>query len=272
MTLLATPGYPAEAARRTTIGLRNVAASEWTKLRSLRSTFWTTFFATVVGIGIVVLGTISYVRHFTPGDAEGFDAANFTAQGLYASQLMVGALAVLMISGEYGTGMIRTTLTAVPQRRAVLAVKGFVVVAAALVVGEAISFAAFGIGQAILHGKGVGLSLADHDALRVVVGGGLYIAVVAALAFGLGALLRRTAGALSTFFAVLFLPSALIDLLPSSWRAEAIKYAPANAGTQIMNLHRPHGMLSAWNGLGVLALYAAIVVAGALFLVGRRDA
>jgi ABC-2 type transport system permease protein len=160
----------------------------------------------------------------------------------------------------------------VPQRRSMLLLKGAVFVAAALALGELASFGAFGVGQAILHGKDAGVSLGDHNVLRVVIGGGLYIAVVGLLAFGLGALVRRTAGALATFFAVLFLPSALIDLLPSSWHDTVMKFAPANAGTQIMNIHRQHAMLTAWNGLGVLALYAVAITGLGVYLIGRRDA
>jgi hypothetical protein len=256
----------------TRIGVPNVLLSEWTKLRSLRSTYWTAFAAVLAAIGIAILGCASFVQHFAPSDVIGFDAAAFSVQGLYAAQILVGALGVLTISGEYATGMIRTTLTSVPQRRSMLALKGAVYTAAALVLGEIASFAAFGIGQAILHEKGAGVSLADHNVLRAVIGGGLYIAVVGLLAFGLGALVRRTAGALATFFAVLFLPSALIDLLPSSWHDTVMKFAPANAGTQIMSLHRQHDMLSAWNGLGVLALYAVVITGLALYFVRRRDA
>ncbi|MGH8891270.1 MAG: ABC transporter permease subunit [Acidothermaceae bacterium] len=272
-TLTSSASLPGAALpRRDTIGVGNVIASEWTKLRSLRSSFWTGIVAVVIAIAIAILGAASFVRNFRPGDLEGFDAANFTVQGLYASQILLGALGVLTITGEYATGMIRTSLTSVPQRRSLLVLKGLVYTAVVFVLGEVASFGAFLIGQSILHQKHAGLALTDHNVLRVVVGGGLYVTVVGVLAFGLGALIRRTAGALATFFAVLFLPSALIDLLPSSWRDTAMKYAPANAGTQVLSLHRQHGMLTAWNGLGVLAIYAAIVCAAALFFVGRRDA
>lgn len=109
-----------------TIGLTNVVRSEWTKLRTVRSTYWTAVAAVLATIGIAVLGSTQYVRNFRPGDLEGFDAANFVLQGLYVAQIALGALGVLTITGEYATGMIRTTLTAVPQRRVVIALKGLV--------------------------------------------------------------------------------------------------------------------------------------------------
>jgi ABC-2 type transport system permease protein len=261
--------HPGEA---DTIGLANVVRSEWTKLRTVRSTYWTAIAAVVATVGIAVLGASEYVHNFAPKNLEGFDSANFILQGLYVAQIALGALGVLTITGEYATGMIRTTLTSVPQRRVVIAVKGLVYLVAMLVIGEIVSFATFGIGQAILHLKHAGASLSDPGVLRVVIGGGLYLTSVGLLAFALGTLVRRTAGALASFFGVLFLPSALIDLLPNSWRADAIKFAPANAGTQILNTDRVHGMLGPWQGLGVLTLYGVVILVGALYLLGRRDA
>jgi ABC-2 type transport system permease protein len=268
------PAAAAPREARTTIGVGNVIRSEWTKLRSVRSTYWTAIVALLVGVGIAVLGCAEMVHNFARERDHliGFDAANFSLQSLYAAQIALGTLGVLTITGEYATGMIRTTLTSVPQRRAVIALKALVYGLAMLVIGEIMSFAAFGIGQAILHEKHLGVSLSDPGVLRVVFGGGLYLTTVGLLAFGLGALLRRTAAGLATFFGVLFLPSALIDLLPNSWRADAIKFAPANAGTQILNRTRVHDMLGPWQGLGMLALYAGIILLGALYLVGRRDA
>jgi ABC-2 type transport system permease protein len=260
------------AGRPESIGFGNVVRSEWTKLRTVRSTYWTAIAAVVATVGVAVLGASEYVHNFDPRNLEGFDAANFVLQGLYVAQIALGALGVLTITGEYATGMIRTTLTAVPQRRVVVALKGLVYLLAMLVIGELVSFTTFGIGQAILHLKHVGVSLSDPGVLRVVIGGGLYLTSVGLLGFALGTLVRRTAGALASFFGVLFLPSALIDLLPNSWRADAIKFAPANAGTQILNTHRVHEMLGPWQGLGILTLYGFAILLGALYLLGRRDA
>ncbi len=253
------------------LGSADVARSEWTKLRSLRSTYWTLLVAALGSVGVVVLAASEYVAHYNPR-FDNPDPINFSLQGLLLAQLAIGALGVLTISGEYATGMIRTTLTAVPQRRALLAIKGAVYAVLCFVVGEVMAFTAFGIAQAILHTKHIGASIGDPGALRAVFGGGLYLTVVGLLAFGLGALLRRTAGALATFFGVLFLPSVVIDLLPQSWHDAALRYAPVNAGTQILSTHHQHGMLGPWSGLGVLTLYAAVACLAALALVGRRDA
>lgn len=272
MTTATLPPRAADHGEFATVGLGNVARSEWTKLRTVRSSYWTAIFAAVATVAIAIIGATQYDRSFTPKNLEGFDAANFILQGLYLAQIALGVLGVMTITGEYATGMIRTTLSSVPQRRTVIAVKGFVYLVAILLLGELISFTTFALGQSILHSKHAGVSLGDHNVLRVVLGGGLYITSVGLLAFALGVLVRRTAGALATFFGVLFLPSSLIDLLPTSWHATAMKFAPANAGTQILNVHQQHDMFGPWAGLGMLTLYGAVIFLGALYLLDRRDA
>lgn len=250
----------------------NVLRSEWTKLRSVRSTYWTMLFAVAVTIGVSVIVCVKWahdIRH-SPGDK--LDPTLASLNGLFLAQVAVGTLGVLVISSEYGTGMIRATFGAVPRRRVVLAAKGLVFMAVTVVVGEILSFAAFGIGQAILHGAHAGASLGQPQVLRAVVGGGLYLAAVGLLGFGLGALIRHTAGALSAFFGVLFALSALADLLPESWRDDLMPYMPANAGTQIFAVDRVHDSLAPWTGLGVLGLYAAAAIVAATVLVTRRDA
>jgi hypothetical protein len=179
---------------------------------------------------------------------------------------------VLAISSEYGTGMIRATFAAVPQRRTLLAAKATVLAVASFVIGELVSFASFGIGDAFLSGKQFGVSLADPGVLRAVFGGGLYLTAIVLLGFGVGAAIRNTAGALSTFFAILFAVNALIELLPTGLRNDLINYLPANAGSQIFTTVPTHGALSPWTGFGVLCLYgvAALVVGWAF--VDRRDA
>jgi energy-coupling factor transporter ATP-binding protein EcfA2 len=125
-----------------------------------------------------------------------------------------------------------------------------------------------GRGQ-LLAGKHAGVSLADPGVLSAVFGSGLYLTLVAVLGFGLGTAIRHTAGALAAFFGVLFAPSALVDLLPTSWRNTVIEYLPANAGSQILTLVHKQGALSAWAGLGVFGLYALGAVLAGFALCGR---
>lgn len=254
------------------IGFANVLRSEWTKLRSVRSTYWTATMAVLSTLAICVIVCTQWVRdvHRHPGDS--LDPVLSSLNGMYLSQIAVGALGVLVISSEYGTGMIRATFAAVPQRRAVLGAKLLVFAGATFVIGEVLSFASFGIGQAILHNAGRGVSIGDPGAFRGAFGGGLYLAAVGMLGFGLGALIRHTAGALSALFGLLFATTALVDLLPTSWRNATIKFMPLNAGSQILTTQPTHDSLSPWQGIGVFFLYGVVAVISALLLVTRRDA
>jgi ABC-2 type transport system permease protein len=177
----------------------------------------------------------------------------------------------LVISSEYGTGMIRATMTAVPQRRVVLVAKGIVFAACTFVIEEFLSFTAFGIGQVLLHSAHAGASLREPDALRATIGGGLYLTAVGLLGFGLGALIRHTAGVLFAFFGLLFATTALVDLLPTTWRNHVINYMPANAGSQIITVVQTRHALAPWTGLAVLCLCAAAALFGAAILVTRHD-
>ena len=254
---------------------RDVLASEWIKMRSVRSTYWTLACAALAAVGLGIVICIVYVAQYdqlSPSDRLGFDPTTFSLNGLYIAQLAIGALGVLVISSEYGTGMIHTTFTAVPQRRAVYAAKAAVFAAVAFICGEVMSFAAFGIGQAILATKGVGASLGDPHVLRAVIGGGLYLTAVGLLGVAAAAVVRHTAGALSTLFGLLFATSIIADLLPTSWRNDVMRYMPANAGTQILTVHRSHDMLGPWAGLGVLLLYAVALFALGAWRVSQSDA
>ena len=256
-----------------TIGFDNVLRSEWTKLRSVRSTYWSALAAALLTVAVAVLICSRYVYLLHRGkDGGGFEPTELSLSGLDLAQIVVGALGVLAISSEYGTGMIRASLSAVPQRRSFLLAKATVVGVATLLAGELLSFTAYGLGQAILANAGAQSDLADPGVLRTVIGGGLYLTAIGLLGFGIGALVRHTAGALSMFFGVLFAPSALADLLPTGWRNEVIRYLPVNAGTQIITVQRGSNALPPWAGFGVLCLYAAAAIALAVLLITRRDA
>ncbi len=258
---------------RTTIGFGNVLLSEWTKLRSVRSAYWTALVAVLATIVVGALISHQQANQIIIGkdSLDGFDATLTSLNGIYLAQIAVGALGVLVISSEYGTGMIRATMSAVPQRRIVLAAKGIVFAGCTLVIGEASSFAAFAVGQRLLLPAHAGVSLTDPGALRATVGGGLYLTAIGLLGFGLGALIRHTAGALSAFFGVLFATTALVDLLPTNWRNHVINYMPANAGSQIISVIHTRNALPPWTGLGVLCLYATVALIAAATLVTRRD-
>ncbi len=258
--------------RGQSIGYRNLARSEWTKLISVRSTYWTAIVAVLatVALGALICARMAGLINSGRESVGSFDPTTFSLNGIYLAQIAAGALGVLVISSEYGTGMIRATLAAVPQRLAVLGSKGVVFASATLLLGELMSFAAFGTGQALLARAHAGASLSDPGTLRAVLGAGLYLTVVGLLGFGIGALIRHSAGALSAFFGVLFVPSVIVDLLPASWH-DAINYMPANAGSQIFAVQHSSGALSPWAGFGVFCGYAAIALVAGAVLMLRRD-
>lgn len=269
---------PAAAAtprpQQPSLGFTNILRSEWTKLHSVRSNYWTAFaaFLATIGVAALLCGYWANALRTHPGRLSALDDPITTSlTGIFLAQVAVGTLGVLHISSEFGTGMIRATFTAVPQRRVLLAAKGLVFAGVTLLGAEIVSFLAFGLGQAILSTQHVGSSLTQPGAARATVGAGLYLTAVGLLGFGVGALVRHTAGALSAFFGLLFAPSALVDLLPPSLH-HIIEYMPANAGSQIFTAHHQHGALQPWAGLAVFCLYALAAIAVASVLVSRRDA
>lgn len=256
-----------------TIGLANVARSEWTKLRTVRSTAWIALIAMLAMVVLSAVVCARWVAEFHAGheSIDGFDAPLTSLIGIYVAQIAVGALGVLSISSEFSTGMIRASLSAVPQRRALLAVKGGVFAAATFVGAELASFAAFAAGQAILHGAHAGLPLGSGTGLRAAFGGGLYLTAVGLLGYGFGAVVRHSAGALSAFYGLLFASTAVLDLLPTRWRNDMIPYMPANSGSQVFTTVPGHDALSPWAGIGVFCCYVAAVLIAAFILVERRD-
>jgi ABC-2 type transport system permease protein len=250
-----------------------VVISEWIKLRSLRSTAVTlaASVAAVVGIG-VLLAWIALL-HLNSGHGLGSVApASISVFGVYLAQLTVGALGVMLFTGEYTTGMIRATMTAVPGRLPVLWAKLGVFAAVAVVTLEAALLVSFLTGQAILSAHHSGVSLSDPGALRVVVGAGLYLTLVGLLGIAMGCLLRSTAGGIATLLGVLLVLPVLGGVLPSSWSGHLDPYLPSTAGQAVMQIHPASGILPPWNGLAVFVGYTAVAVAAAAFLLKRRDA
>ena len=251
----------------------DVMRSEWTKLRTVRSTYWTAVVAALAVLGVAAGSCAEWASNLARHRAElgNLDPITTSLTGVYLAQLAVGTLGLLVISSEYGTGMIKATLAAIPQRRTVLAAKAFTFTAATFVFGQAVSFAAFGIGQAILSTQHAGVSLGHPGALRCTVGSGLYLSAVGLLGFGVGAAVRHTAGAMAALFGLLFLPTALADLLPPSLHY-VIEYMPANAGSQIFTAHYQPPALRPWGGFGVFCLYVLAALVAAVVLTDRRDA
>jgi ABC-2 type transport system permease protein len=246
----------------------DILRSEFCKLRSVRSTYWTLVAAVVFNVGLAALVAIVLPNHLTAT----FDATRVSLGGLHLSQIAIGVLGVLVITSEYDTGMIRASLSAVPQRRLMLAAKAIVFAATALVVGVFASFAAYFVFQAFLSDDSLRSSIGDPGVLRAVTGGGLYLAVLGLFGLGLGAIIRGSAGAIAALFGALFVPRLILELLPRSWQDTIGPYIPMEAGSQIYSLRHDAGALGAWSGFGVFCLYAAVALGVGFVLINRRDA
>jgi ABC-2 type transport system permease protein len=273
-TATATPTRP-PASKPKRVNQARVLLSEWTKIRSLRSTSFSLLAAVVFIIGFSVLVPWVIVAHWPPRDpreALGFDPTTRALSGIFLAQLAIGVLGVLLITGEYATGMIRATFAAVPARLPVLWAKAAVFAAVTLVLMVPTVLGAFLIGQSILTSKHLQTSLSSSGVLRAVIGAALFLTVVGLLGIGLGALLRNTAGGISTLFGLLFVLPIIVRFLPSSWSDPINKYLPSNAGEAITHVHPDPSLLAPWTGLGLFFGYAVIVLIAAAVSLRRRDA
>jgi len=270
----AAPTRPAASPNKKVTQAR-VLLSEWTKIRSLRSTIFSLLAAVVFIVGFAVLVPSVIVSHWPPRDpreALGFDPTTRALSGIFLAQLAIGVLGVLLITGEYATGMIRATFAAVPTRLPVLWAKAAVFAAVTLVLMVPTVLGAFLIGQSILKSKHLQANLSDPGVLRAVIGAALFLTVVGLLGIGLGALLRNTAGGISTLFGLLFVLPIIVRFLPSSWSDPINKYLPSNAGEAITHVHPDPSLLAPWTGLGLFFGYAVVVLIVAAISLRRRDA
>jgi ABC-type transport system involved in multi-copper enzyme maturation permease subunit len=293
-------------------GLRGVIASEFTKLRSVRSTYWTiaALLITSVGIGALIGFGQASNFHNNPWNKAGTDATQLSLGFFfYIGQLIIAVIGAMIITSEYSTGMIRTSLTAMPRRGTVYLGKLIVLTAVTLVVSLVTSFLSFFAGQAALSGTGVAASLFHSTTipanvnmspptggpnapgppnytfvgtdvihastvLQAVVGTALFVTLVALIAFGIGAIIRHTAGAITTVIGLMFILFIVIQLLPDNWRFDIMRFFPDEAGRVISvtvgsgNAH----LWSAWPQMLVTLIWAVVLIGAGGYLFRKRDA
>jgi len=250
-----------------------VLRSEWIKMRSLRSTTLTLVaaVATMVGAGWIIGGvTNAYWSTLRPEELLTFSAIDRTLVGYNLAQLAIGVLGVLLVTGEYATGMIRATFGAVPRRLPVLWAKAALYAGVTFVLMLVAALVAFLGGQWFLGVHGTNLSA--HGALQGIVGVAGYLTLIGVFAVALGFILRSTAGGVATLFGLLMVLPGLGMLLPSSWQHHLLPYLPSNAGASMISTHATAGSLSASNSLLVLLAWVAAALVGAAVLVTQRDA
>lgn len=271
MTTTRAAGKTEVAVERVTQG--RVLSSEWIKMRSLRSTGLTLLAAVVamIAIGCIVgYATNAHWASMAPDERAGFNAIDRSLAGYHLAQLAVGVLGVLLISGEYATGMIRATFAAVPSRLPVLWAKASLYAVVTFVLMLAAAFVAFLGGQYLLASHGTTLS-APH-AVQAVIGAAGYLTLIAVLAVALGFIIRSTAGGIATLFGLLLVLPGIGQVLPTSWQRQTLPYLPSNAGASIFSIKTDPGSLSAGTGLLVLTLWVIVGLVAAAVVVSRRDA
>jgi ABC-2 type transport system permease protein len=251
-------------------GLRGVIASEFTKLRSVRSTYWTIAALIIISVGIAAIAGagIASSLHGNPQNKAGLDATQASLIAFFElGQLIIAVIGAMSITSEYSTGMIRTSMSAMPRRGTVYLGKLIVLTMVVLVVSLVTSFIAFFVGQAAMSGSGVAASLfhsttvpanaimnppaggpgagppvvtfqgtdviSSGTVLTAVIGTALFVTVVALIAFGLGAIIRHTAGAITSAIGLMFVLSIIIQILPDDWRWDIMRFFPDAAGRVI---------------------------------------
>jgi ABC-2 type transport system permease protein len=255
--------------------LPRVVRSEWTKFWSLRSTWWTLLIAFVVTVGFATLiawGASSNVDKMDARDRATLDVTNIAMAGIAFGQLAMAVLGALIVASEYSTGGIKTTLVAVPNRLRVLLAKVLVFGVVSFVVGTVAAFVSFFVAMSFWSSHHLQASLSDPGVLRAVFGAGLIALAAALLGLALGALIRHTAGAITTAVALLFVLPPLSNLLPGDWGRDISSRFTTNAGQRITEVVHTPGQLHPWAGyLWMLAECVIPLLVGA-WLMRRRDA
>jgi ABC-2 type transport system permease protein len=253
-------------------GFSDTLRAEWIKFWSVRSTFWSTAMLFLLGAGLTTLVCATSAEWLASGEADE-SPLSFITWGLMFAQITAIALGTLVVTTEYGTGMIRATLAATPRRGAVLAAKGLVLSGTLFVVGTITAFAGYVGGNWFLDRQGIGVALSDAGVLRSMFGSGLYVAGLGLLAAAVGLLIRHTAAALSIVLALVFVVGNMAFLLPGTWGEWTAKLMPGNAGSGIATpVSFNPGLLDPWIGFGVFAGEVAALLLVAWLVFRRRDA
>ncbi len=270
---------PAQSARATTTSRSRTARirtartlkAEWTKLRTLPATWRTTALALILGIGFsvaVALSETSQWHTMTAEQRQVFDPTSASMSGVIIAAVVLGALAVRTVTAEYSTGMIRSTFSAMPARRLVLAAKAATMAAFAFPVTLLGNIAGFELGQRIFAGQHVAVTIMNPGVFRAMVFGAVAVSLVAVIGVGIGGLIRHTAGAATTLALIIIGGLTVGQFLPAGWR----QYMPGIATQAAVTVHRSAGLLHPGTAIVILAVYAAITLSAASLRVAHRDA
>ncbi|MEW2418825.1 ABC transporter permease subunit [Streptomyces sp. NPDC046866] len=249
-----------------------VLRSEWTKIRTVASTGWTlgTALAVTVAMGAALCAAVNATFEDMPAAQQAaFDSTQMSFAGMMLGQLAVLVFGAMVVGSEYGSGMIRTSLAAVPRRGSLLLGKVVVATALALAVGLATAFLSFFTGQALLGDHGIGLG--EENVLRAVVGAGLYMALLALFSIGVSMMLRNSAASICILIAFVLIVPIVLGVIDAT--RKIAYYLPSQSGSAIMQTmsdgDAPYGP---WGGFGIMVLWALAAVLGGYLVLKRRDA
>jgi ABC-type transport system involved in multi-copper enzyme maturation permease subunit len=279
LTITTHPHGPAARPAPRRVALARTIGSEFIKIRSVRSTYWTLFVLVLASLAWCVaysLGTVHQWPHMSAQDRSGFDATQNSILGLaLLGQLIIVVFGALMITSEYSTGMVRTSLTMMPRRVTLYAAKAAVFATVSLIVTFVASLSTFILGRVLLSSTHVAMSLSQPEVLRSLIVTALFVEACGLVAFGIGALVRNTAAALTLSFGFLLLLPQLIRTLPMFLHNDLTRWVPGgdaiNSMTATIGGPIPH-TFSAWGELAVFAGYAAILLVLGAVQFSRRDA
>jgi ABC-2 type transport system permease protein len=252
-----------------------VLQSEWTKVKSVRSTVWTLTLAlvlTVVVSGLICLAYRLNWNDMSSNDLLTFDPTNTSLSGLWFGQLALITFGALLIASEYSTGMIRTSLAAVPQRGTFFVCKAAIAAALTFVIGIVISFVSFFVGQAVLSGHKTA-ALGDDNVLRALIGAALYMTLMVLFAYGIAAVVRSPMVSLAVLIPFFFIVSGILSAIPGV--KKVAKYLPDQAGQKIMQVvpdPSNHTSYGPWGGILIMAVWVAVALGCGYAMLARRDA
>ncbi|MFE7846722.1 ABC transporter permease subunit [Microbacterium sp. NPDC057407] len=255
--------------------------SEWIKLRSLRSTVWS--YAIVIAISLGMAALVAFALTTMPEGSAAIDATDGTAgsvvqaslAGVLFAQLVAGVLGVLVISGEYTTGMIRSTFAAIPTRLPALAAKAVVLFAATFLVGIVANLAGYVAASLVFAGEGISAPLAEPAVFWPILGAAVWLAMVALFALGVGAVVRSSAGGIAAVLGVLLLLPIVLQLIPAEWAQDLVPYLFSTAGSGIYSsssLESVGDAFGVWANLLVAGIWVTVSLTAAAVLMRRRDA
>ena len=269
MSAATCPSTPVRLVRASLVS--RTLKAEWTKLRTLPSTWRTAALTLALGVGFgvaVAFSEVSQWHTMTAQQRQAFDPASASMSVVMIAAVVLGTLAVRTVTAEYSTGMIRSTFAAVPARRLVLAAKAATAAAFAFPVTLLGNVAGFELGQRVFAGQHATVTIGHPAVLQAMVFGAVAVSLVAVIGVGIGGLVRHTAGA-ATILALIIIGGLTVgQFLPAGWR----QYMPGIATQAAVTVHRSAGLLRPDTALVVLAVYAAITLGAAAMRVAHRDA